>query len=491
MNSVKTGAASPAKLSTSQQILICSICATLMVISYLVGASSCMSGSSNINTAATTPSTKVNAQNENDREEPIAKPNGKGTQKNVEQEQQQQQVPPPPPPPSPPQNPASFGSLPAYKPQIRYEPSLFERGTKFEDGATPLTMIKSGQAKAPSLPKDWDGGYGWVFVKYHPSPFELKWREKCPAVEREEGHPLCNLRDREFHKENQIYMNDLPKFPSNNGNNRKCATRGVFPDQPLKLDDDVYSKFEYVFKCTLAPCLAPAPAPSGGPKVGDVKFTYIEPLVGLLRHPMACTNQYDWIINKNYMVVDAWALTNPSRSSISPTPKVLYFDGGASTWSSGSGGASQSWFYSIYEGLCLQFTDWFMFELTPAIPKKVFGEMPGHVKPGYRWFNIGLTTAADHWDNPMNHLLVEAKKEDIVIFKIDFDAPTIELALIQQILDYPQVAELIDELFFEHHVNHEILKNYWGTRKGTEYHSDSLKLFTALRERGVRAHSWV
>ena len=37
----------------------------------------------------------------------------------------------------------------------------------------------------------------------------------------------------------------------------------------------------------------------------------------------------------------------------------------------------------------------------------------------------------------------------------------------------------------------EILKNYWGTGQNKEYHSDALKLFTALRETGVRAHSWV
>ena len=159
--------------------------------------------------------------------------------------------------------------------------------------------------------------------------------------------------------------------------------------------------------------------------------------------------------------------------------------------SGGVGGGASHFKYQIYESHCLNFTDWYMWEARGHNPRDVFKKIPGHLRPGYRWFNFPLTTAANDWDNPMNHLLMEAKKEDVVIFKIDFDAPAIEAALIRQILAYPEVAELIDEMYFEHHVNHDILKNAWGTQKSKVYHSDSLKLFTALRQVGVRAHSWV
>ena len=133
----------------------------------------------------------------------------------------------------------------------------------------------------------------------------------------------------------------------------------------------------------------------------------------------------------------------------------------------------------------------FMFEVEKLEAEKVMKPLPGRVKPGYHWYNIPLSTAKDSWDNPLNHVLVKAKKEDVVIFKIDFDSPLIEMGLIEQILKYPQISELIDEFYFEYHVNYEGMRHKWSTDKLNVYLSSSLKLFTALRERGIRAHSWV
>jgi len=41
------------------------------------------------------------------------------------------------------------------------------------------------------------------------------------------------------------------------------------------------------------------------------------------------------------------------------------------------------------------------------------------------------------------------KPEDYVVFKLDIDSPAIEIALVQQIMDDPQLLTLIDEFFFE------------------------------------------
>ena len=220
------------------------------------------------------------------------------------------------------------------------------------------------------------------------------------------GTPLCDLRREKFEREELLYEKELYRMPADDGGhtNEKCISRGSPDDEPMKFDDEIFSKFEYEFKCTRPPCKSPPPL---SPRIGETKFTYIEPLVGLLRHPHACTRwqDYSWLVNKNYMIVDPWSLVNPSRSTISPEPKVLYLDGGASTWNAGLGGASQSWFHKVYEGKCLNFTDWYMYEATNVDPKQVYKLLPGHVKPGYRWQNIFLKTDPADWDNPINTLL--------------------------------------------------------------------------------------
>ena len=42
--------------------------------------------------------------------------------------------------------------------------------------------------------------------------------------------------------------------------------------------------------------------------------------------------------------------------------------------------------------------------------------------------------------------------EDYVVFKLDIDAPAIEIALVQQIMGDRELLALIDEFYFEHHV---------------------------------------
>ena len=55
----------------------------------------------------------------------------------------------------------------------------------------------------------------------------------------------------------------------------------------------------------------------------------------------------------------------------------------------------------------------------------------------------------------------------------------------------------IDELYYEHHVIHSpMYKMWWNSRLGgdnrpNETLVDSYELFSALREKGVRAHAWV
>jgi len=322
----------------------------------------------------------------------------------------------------------------------RYTPNL-----NFNLDPTPLTLIdilskENLDGKSFPLPEGWDGGYGWAFVKYHPSKFESEWAEMAAKIEHNPGSPLCDLLMTTFKKEYDIYKSFLGQMVPDDSSQRRCAKRNVLPTEPVELPSEVFSRYEYEFKCTVPRCNTTAPA--SGPKVGDKKFTCIEPLVGLLRHPLICESD-TFLTNKSYMLVDAWSLSQTSRTTISPDPKIMYFDAGASIWDSGFGGASQSWFHGVFENLCLPFSDMFMWEAINHDPKNVFNLLPGRLKSSYRWFNIFLQTQIESWDNPLNHLLKEAHKEDIVIFKIDFDSVDVEEELISQILKYHEVSDLI------------------------------------------------
>ena len=68
---------------------------------------------------------------------------------------------------------------------------------------TPLSLlIKENQTKTSKQDRDSSSssfcGCKWIFKKYHPSPFELKWREKILPIQHLHGDPLCKLMRKQF-----------------------------------------------------------------------------------------------------------------------------------------------------------------------------------------------------------------------------------------------------------------------------------------------------
>ena len=59
-----------------------------------------------------------------------------------------------------------------------------------------------------------------------------------------------------------------------------------------------------------------------------------------------------------------------------------------------------------------------------------------------------------------------------------------------QLLKNSKMGMLIDEVFFEHHVNVKAMWLYWKTEKETKTLRDSYLLFHALRSKGIRMHGW-
>jgi len=93
-------------------------------------------------------------------------------------------------------------------------------------------------------------------------------------------------------------------------------------------------------------------------------------------------------------------------------------------------------------------------------------------------------------------------EDDFVVVKIDIDAPWIEIPLAKQLLQPSNnnnnnnnnssvlPTDLVDVLYFEHHVAVKELAPFWGdTMVGSI--QDSIELFAGLREQGIAAHYWI
>ena len=80
--------------------------------------------------------------------------------------------------------------------------------------------------------------------------------------------------------------------------------------------------------------------------------------------------------------------------------------------------------------------------------------------------------------------------------QVDIDHPSTEEPLTRQLLGDDAVAALIDELYFEHHVKrHPLGRTHFGWAHSVSETNcnitDSYEVFARLREKGIRAHSWV
>lgn len=212
---------------------------------------------------------------------------------------------------------------------------------------------------------------------------------------------------------------------------------------------------------------------------GSLFAKYIEPLVGLLRHPLLCSNLTYYKEHKGFLLLD-WG----------PRFNALYMDLGASTWNAGAGGPSQSWIYSQYRERAFTFAALMMWEAHPVDHGALLRELPLEVLPIYQYYNVPV--ALDVGGEWSAFRALKAKRNvDYTVLKIDIDNPSLERQLVDQLLSDQSLTDLVDEFFFEHHTFTQPMHLSWRTTMGDDSLWDSYRIFAALRNKGVRAHSWV
>lgn len=286
----------------------------------------------------------------------------------------------------------------------------------------------------------------WEYKGYHPSALEQSWIQNIANW----SHDPCKAVAAQ-QQEIDSWVNASHANSSN---------------------DSVFSWFTYRNTCTQ-----------------EHLAIWIEPLAGPGRHPYICQTIYPYVMDKSYLYID-----QAEAHLLYPRSRVYYFDLGASLWNSGSGGASQSWIYEYYKDRGIVFDHIFAWEAETIDPQLVWEQIPPEVRQKYHWFNVRAVPDVPGPENPLEMLKSIATPDDFVVLKIDIDGPQeVEEAFIQQILREPALSSLIDDMYYEHHINVEPMTSCcWAGMKGsmwTLHHS--YDRFIPLRSRGVRIHSWV
>ena len=213
---------------------------------------------------------------------------------------------------------------------------------------------------------------------------------------------------------------------------------------------------------------------------------FVEPLLPPMRHPKFCGGDRKYLMNMDYLVHDFQTMCR----NLSPTSRIVLFDLGASlSFHRASGDQPIVTLINLYEKFGFTFDHIYAFEKKFSDPEDVYKALPDDLISSYHWINNGVETLSTSKLNPWN-LLKQFNEDDLIIVKLDIDTPSVEMALVEQVLRDVRVSKLIDHFYFEHHVHLQELKRDWGEGVNGSV-AASLRLFHELREQGIAAHFWV
>jgi hypothetical protein len=295
--------------------------------------------------------------------------------------------------------------------------------------------------------------------EYKPSKLETLWRD--------------NVKDWGEHD----YCSHVEKFQQNITYWLETNARLMLTDRTHvhgNYQDDVFSAFVRTYVC------------SGG---SHTRTSWIEPLAFCLRHPKAPCDK-SVLEGRNYLLLESHVDAKLSVIGHGP-PKAFLFDMGASTYAAGLGGPSQSFLIDAYKQRGISFDRILLWEATPHVPNDIYDKVPRSLHKSYQYINIPVSPEVGDPGNPLEIIKALTQPEDFVAVKLDIDTPSVENALIQQILGDREVYSRIDEFYFEQHVNFAPLVAWWQkTIDVDKTLATSYDLFVELRERGIRAHGW-
>ena len=242
----------------------------------------------------------------------------------------------------------------------------------------------------------------------------------------------------------------------------------------------------------------------------DGSVEYIEPLVGVARHPFArcnCPHARKDVQRVNLYNITYLMLAQGSCDAPVTRRSNLFYDLGCSVYGTstkqdsdrGSAyGPSLPLFDDMYRQQCLKLDHMYGWELRQMNLTEWWQFVPDDVAPRLTFYNLpGVAQEIPHSNSSFFGRLKEtAKPDDFVSVKVDIDHVPTELPLVTSIATRPDISSLVDEVFFEYHFWFDNLNFGWQSQKGGQHYTtrtvdDALALMQRLRRVGVRSHWWI
>lgn len=362
------------------------------------------------------------------------------------------------------------------------------------------------------------------FVSYHSSAWERQWLELAQTWDAR--HDYTNYSDSILHQQ-QPAVHDFLKAT--------CTEQLPAPYEHWCVQNDFHRPFFYntqntttfEWYCSTSPqgrqfqSLVPR-AKSLGPLqpspeyqhifsyftfvdevTGETFIEYIEPLVAGLRHPLARLHNGGMRGPNNVLEFRGYVLPPPPppqrRHDAQQQQRRIYLDAGASQWGSGLGGPSLSYFTSTWARQGLELNEIYAYEPTTSV-EKFHSSVPHNYKARTKFWQTSIASSPETAtaNQPFLPLFIKNVLQpdinDYVLWKLDIDSPDVEDGSIQYLLLHDDIH--VDEIAWEHHVrDHPVMGKIWAMGNGPPPASLTLRqsydFFLKLRQKGIRAHSWV
>lgn len=230
---------------------------------------------------------------------------------------------------------------------------------------------------------------------------------------------------------------------------------------------------------------------------GVCKEQLLEPLAFNLRDPrIVCPSlatpgwdkSFEAATGDMHILSKAFLAPSMSLPSIAADGRVLLFDLGASVYNGSypavprggelnGWGASGKWFVDEFSKRGLPFNHLYLWEANTDETQYRAAGLTAEYADKITFYHVEVKSEGAAPQNALRILRDKCQKRDYCVLKVDFDEPDVENAIVQAVVrNDGGVRDLVDEFFWDP-VDHNV--------------AEMRATLLQLRERGVRAHSWV
>lgn len=242
----------------------------------------------------------------------------------------------------------------------------------------------------------------------------------------------------------------------------------------------------------------------------DFLHVPLEPTAAFMRDPRKCWEpmKETWTQSKAYLV--PLSLNAAACSAIKGELGMCSEEGALHRQQSRR---SQSWLFdagATLPSVTTNLNDWsgtgFLFEWyakrgivfdhvyawEPKTKATSFKAVPDKLLPALHFYPDPVKPIEGDVRNPAALIKKLCKPEDVVIFKLDVDSEKVELGIMEQIVNDPELLLLVDEFFFEMHVCNDVMRMHGMkcNEKSTFHVSGWYDVAIPARKRGLRMHYW-